>query len=159
MNNCKTKFNVGLLHKICGYNGTRDVNVPGFKKCRTLFLFNTGWSEFSLVTHSVASWVMLLKVKGATVLMLLLLKSLSTNTVESATSQQGGPVSLAACWGGMEGRRGYIHQGELLQGGQLLRNRRQLVPLQVPDRKQAGIISALHGPTSQPAGFRTSITT
>lgn len=91
-------------------------------------------------TYSVASWVMLLKVKGARVLMLLLLRSLCTHKctvnahrhAELATSMHVICPNKDAVCGFCSRLRGwYIHQWQLLHACELLGHRCQHIPLQV----------------------------
>lgn len=92
------------------------------------------------VTYSVASWVMLLKVKGARVLMLLLLRSLCTykRTVNAHRHAEPAtsicitcPNKDAACGFCSRLRRWYIHQWQMLHACKLLGHRFQHIPLQV----------------------------
>lgn len=97
-------------------------------------------------TYSVASWVMLLKVKGARVLMLLLLRSLCTHKRTVNAHRQAelatsicviGPNKDAVCgvWSRLRGW--YIHQWQLLHACELLGHRCQHIPLQVTAKHRA----------------------
>lgn len=107
-----------------------------------------------MVTYSVASCVMLLKVNGANVLMLLLLRSLRgcKRTVSAHGQTNSRTLCIYACSASRPPALGrprrslcsrsnesYVHQRQLLQGCQLLGHRCQHVTLQVSARKRDSV--------------------
>lgn len=113
-----------------------------------LHYMSFAWPGLSvtMATYSVASWVMLLKVYGASVLMLLLLRSLrgNNNTVNAhkhthrtyCMQQRRQTVQANDIWvlfSRLHER--HIHQWQLLQSCQLLGHRCQHITLQVSARK------------------------
>lgn len=101
------------------------------------------WDSGELVTYSVASWVMLLKVNGASVLMLLLLRSLCIFRHIQANTHTRRTYHICACYLSKQGHcnvcifclrlcERYAHQWQLLQACELLGHRCQHVTLQVP---------------------------